>query len=236
MYKKINYKDSGVDLNLGNQASKILYNASKLTWKNKKNNFGDVKSYQSSFSALRFLELPKLCDIKISLCSDGIGTKIEIAERMKNHSTMAYDLIAMVCDDAVVRGGVPIALTTVLDVNSLSKDKDAFKYLKQLSCGYVNASKKAGISVLNGEVAELSNRVSGYGDFNYNWSSTLFFASKKDKLIDGSKIKVGASVVLLKEKGFRSNGISLLRKILEENFGYNWHEKKLKILILGVKL
>ena len=234
MTQKITYKDAGVDVDLGNDGSKILFEASKLTWTNRAGKFGEVKSFQNSFSGLRFLDLgdaPK--GVKLSLSSDGIGTKVEIAERMKDHSTMAFDLIAMVADDAVVRGGIPISLATVLDVNSLSKDKNVFKYLKQLGQGYVTAAKAAGITVSNGELAELPDRVLGYGDFNYNWGSTLLWASTEDKLIDGSKIKEGSSVVLLREKGFRSNGISLLRKVMKVNFGDNWHEKTIGGIELG---
>lgn len=234
MNQKITYKDAGVNINLGNEASKILYNASKLTWQNRKGKFGEATSTQNIFSGLRFLDfknIPK--EVKFSLNSDGIGTKVEIAERMKDHSTMAFDLIAMVVDDAVVRGGIPISLATVLDVNSLNRDKNAFKYLKQLALGYTMAANEAGITVLNGEIAELPERIFGYGDFNYNWSSTLLWVSTEDKLIDGSKIEVGASVVLLREKGFRSNGISLLRKVMKTSFGENWHKKTVDGINLG---
>lgn len=234
MEEKITYKTAGVNVDLGNEASKILYNASKLTWNNRKGKFGEVKSAQNSFSALRFLDLGETPEnIKLSLSSDGIGTKVEIAERMQDHSTMGFDLVAMVADDAVVRGGVPISLATVLDVNSLSKDKNAFVYLNQLAEGYANAANVAGITISNGELAELPGRISGYGDFNYNWGSTLLWASNEDKLIDGSKIKVGASVVLLREKGFRSNGISLLRKVMTTNFGEEWHTQKIEQIELG---
>ena len=80
MEEKITYKTAGVNVDLGNEASKILYNASKLTWNNRKGKFGEVKSAQNSFSALRFLDLgPTPENIKLSLSSDGIGTKVEIA-------------------------------------------------------------------------------------------------------------------------------------------------------------
>ncbi|NQZ84181.1 MAG: hypothetical protein HRU03_00545 [Nanoarchaeales archaeon] len=234
MSEKITYKDAGVNVDLGNEASKIFYKASKLSWNNRVGKFGEVKSSQNSFSGLRFLDLgdtPK--GTKVSLSSDGIGTKVEIAERMKNHSTIAFDLIAMVADDAVVRGGVPISLATVLDVNSLSKDKNVFKYLQQLGEGYTKAADSAGISISNGELAELPDRICGYGDFNYNWGSTLLWASTSDKLIDGSKVEVGSSVVFLQEKGFRSNGFSLLRKIMKSNFGDEWHNKEVDGIKLG---
>lgn len=228
------YKDSGVDVDLGNEASKIFYEASKKTWENRKGKFGEVVSSQNSFSSLRFFDAPSEgSKIKMSLSSDGIGTKVEVSQRVKDYSTIAFDLIAMVVDDAVVRGGVPITVSTVLDVNSLNKDENAIEYMEQLANGFVKACYDAGITVSNGEIAELGDSVSGYGDFNYSWSSTLLWATTEDKLIDGSKIEENASIVMLREKGFRSNGISLLRKVLLENYGDNWHEKEIEGINLG---
>jgi len=57
----------------------------------------------------------------LGLGFDGVGTKVEIAERIALHNTIAFDLLAMVCDDAVVRGGEPVLVGTVLDVNTLGE-------------------------------------------------------------------------------------------------------------------
>jgi len=160
-----------------------------------------------------------LGSMKLMLNSDGIGTKVEFAERTGRHDTMAYDLFAMLCDDAVRFGAEPVALSNVLDVNSL--DKEA---VKGLAKGMVKAAKDAGVAVVSGEIAELGKRVGGYGNHNYNWGGTVLSILRKQ--LDGDGIRPGNSIVALEEKGFRSNGISLVRRIMEEAYGPQWHRKK----------
>src|SRR3989338_7891093 len=125
MTKQTTYADSGVNIELGDDASKILYNAAKVTWENRKGKLGEVIVPFDDFSGLRMVDVSKLPEGTIMcLGFDGIGTKVEIAERVGDHSTMAFDLIAMVCDDAVVRGGEPVLVGSILDVNSLNQDGD----------------------------------------------------------------------------------------------------------------
>lgn len=231
----VNYKQSGVNIELGDEASKILYNAAKLTFDNRKGNIGEVVVPFDDFSGLRAINvggLPK--DSFMCMGFDGIGTKVEIAQRMNKHSTLAFDLFAMVCDDAIVRGAEPVLLGSVLDVNSLNGNMEA---LKELAQGYIAAAKDANVAVVNGELAELGDAVGGYGNFKYNWCSSIAWFASKDKLFTGREVKVGDSIVAFKEKGFRSNGLSLTRKVFELKYGENWHNveldgKKLGDLIL----
>src|SRR3989304_3282555 len=102
----ISYRTSGVNIELGDDASKILYEAAKLTWENRKGKIGEVITPFDDFSGVRVMDVSRLPKGSL-LCLgfDGVGTKMEIAERTGHHDTIAYDLFAMVCDDAVVRGG-----------------------------------------------------------------------------------------------------------------------------------
>ena len=155
---------------------------------------------------------------------DGIGTKVKIAQMVGNHRTIAYDLIAMVCDDAVVRGAEPVLVGTILDVNSLGpSDKPFLKEVNQLAGGYINAAKDANVAIINGEVAELGDCVGGFGPFNYNWGAVVVWFAKKDRMFTGREIKEGDYLIGLREKGFRSNGLSLVRKIMKNTYGENWH-------------
>lgn len=231
---KITYSSSGVDVDLGNQASKILYNAAKQTWKNRKGTLGEVIVPFDDFSGLRAMRVGNLpLDTVACLGFDGVGTKIEIAERVGEHDTIAFDLFAMVCDDAVVRGGVPVLIGSVLDVNSLSKKNNGIEIIKQLANGYLRAAKEAGVAVINGELAELGSRVCGYGKFNYTWSAGILWFAKESKLFTGNEIRVGDSLIALRENGFRSNGLSLARKVFSEKLGEQWHKKKLNGKNLG---
>ncbi|MDP3882149.1 MAG: lyase family protein [Nanoarchaeota archaeon] len=226
--EKINsltYKSSGVDVELGDDASKVLYNAAKLTWENRKDKLGEVIVPFDDFSGLRMIDISKLPEGTVMCIGfDGIGTKVEIAERVDDHSTVAFDLLAMVCDDAVVRGGEPVLVGSILDVNKLSEGENThLQKVLQLAKGYIAAAKEANVAIINGELAELGNRVGGYGNFNYNWGSGLVWFARKDRMFTGREIKSGDKVVAFREKGFRSNGLSLARKVFKQAYGVDWH-------------
>ncbi|MFA6027614.1 MAG: AIR synthase-related protein [Patescibacteria group bacterium] len=210
----MDYKTAGVDVKLGDQASKILYQAAQKTWANRKG-LGKIFSPNKTFSGVRVIDVSQMPKNTV-LCMgfDGIGTKVEIAQRLNMHNTMAYDLLAMTCDDAVMAGGEPVLAGSVLDVNSLAGNMDA---IKQLASGYVKAAREAGVAIINGELAELGAHIGGYGRFHYAWSSTVVWFGRKDRLFDGRKIRKGDYLVGLKENGFRSNGLSLVRKVLKNN-------------------
>jgi len=141
---------------------------------------------------------------------------------------MAFDLFAMVCDDAVVYGAEPIVVGSILDVQALERNGvSQLEFMKQLAAGYIAAAKAARVAVINGEIAELGARVSGFGSFNYNWGAAVIWVAKEERLLTGDKIKTGDKIITLREKGFRSNGLSLLRKIMKDRYGENWHTQKL---------
>jgi len=219
------YSDAGVNIDLGDEASKILYEASKLTWENRKGKFGEVLEFFGNFSGTRAVRVSGLpADALTNLGFDGIGSKVLIAQIMGMHDTVAYDLFAMVCDDAVVRGAEPVLLGSILDVNSLGKNgKSYIEFVKQLAVGYVKAAREAGVAVVNGEVAELGASVTGYGDFNYNWGAGVAWFARESRLLKGNEIKEGDSIIALRENGFRSNGLSLVIKVMENAHGSNWH-------------
>lgn len=220
------YKQSGVNIELGDDASKVLYNAAKHTWDYRKGRIGEIFCPFDDFSGLRAVRIGGLPeDAIMSFGFDGIGTKVELAERTGRHDTVAYDLLAMVCDDAVVRGGEPALVGSILDVRSLGEDDNSYiDFVKQLAKGYIEAAKAANVAILNGEIAELGARVQGKGVFNYNWGAGCVWFARKNRLFKGNEIKKGDKLVALRENGPRSNGLSLFRKILADNYGPNWDE------------
>lgn len=236
------YRDAGVNLELGDELSKQLYEASKLTWQNREGVFGELTSNLDSFSGLRsmnigpLLEVPEPEKLSFLMGDDGVGTKVEVAQRVGDLSTIAHDLFAMVCDDAVIRGFEPVAATTTLDVQKL--DESMRDQMAQLALGYIAAGNLAKIAVVNGEVAELGKLVGGYEPSNndyrstdeilrFNWSATLLSIGHQDRLKDGRSIQPNDSLVALEEKGFRSNGLSLVRKTFEKSFGVDWHNTRI---------
>ncbi|NPA44214.1 MAG: phosphoribosylformylglycinamidine cyclo-ligase [Chlorobi bacterium] len=212
-------KKSGVDINLGNKASKIAYNYAIDTFQNRKGKRGAVASKsKGGFSNLLIFGKER-----IGIGSDGIGTKAELAERTGIYDTLGYDLVAMVADDLAAMGFEPTNLSNVIDVDYLDAE-----IIDALMKGLKDACNFAGITITGGEIAELGNRIGGYGKkMHFNWSSTaigILPENLKDA-IDGSKIKEGQLIFSLKSRGFRSNGFSSIRRILKENFGEDWHNE-----------
>ncbi len=226
MRRQTTYADSGVNIDLGDDVSKILYNAAKQTWDNRKGRLGEVIVPFDDFTGVRAIDVSNLpSGTLMNIGFDGVGTKMELAERVRNHRTIAYDLFAMVTDDAVVRGAEPVLIGSILDVNSLgTSEKPFIEEVRQLAEGYIGAAKAANVAIVNGEVAELGSRVGGFGTFNYNWGAAVVWFAKKDRMFTGREIKEGDYLVGLREEGFRSNGLSLVRKIMKNNHGDNWHQ------------
>jgi phosphoribosylformylglycinamidine cyclo-ligase len=212
-----------VNIELGDNVSQMLYEASKLTHDNRP---GLLVEFHESFSGFRAIPGSLLKDpdnLYVNLGFDGVGTKIEIAERVADHSTVAHDLFAMVCDDAVVRGAEPVAIGSILDIHQLDQTEYTRQAIEQLGKGYVEAAKAAGVVVVNGEVAELGDRVGGYGKFNYNWGAAVLWIAHKNRILTGHQIEPGNGLVGLAEHGFRSNGITDVRNAMLKEHGPEWH-------------
>jgi len=231
----LDYSTAGVDIELGDDASKILFNAAKKTFENRSGNIGEIIVPTDSFSGVRAVDISKLPEGSMMCTSfDGVGTKVEIAQRMNNHKTMAYDLLAMVCDDAIMHGAEPVLVGSVLDVNSLGRDDNThIEKVKELAHGYIEAAKDANVAIINGEIAELGDAIGGFGKFKYNWCASVVWFANKNKILTGKEIKEGDSIVAFRETGFRSNGLSLVRRILELKYGPDWHTHELNGKKLG---
>ena len=215
----VTYAAAGVDLELGDAASRLLYEAAQRTWTQRQDRLGAVIIPHDDFSGIRAIEVGNLpLGTVMGMGFDGIGSKIEIAERMGVWDTLAHDLFAMVCDDAVAQGGEPVVLGTVLDVNQVHLGAVA-----QIAEGYVSAAGAAGVAVLNGELAECGPRLAGYGSFTCNWGAGVVWFGRRDRLLSGSGVRAGDAIVGLAETGCRSNGYTLLRQILQREHGDDWH-------------
>jgi phosphoribosylformylglycinamidine cyclo-ligase len=218
-----------VNIELGDDVSRMLYEASKQTHQNRP---GLLVEFHESFSGARAIPLGGLPDagsLYMNMGFDGIGTKVEVAERLDDHSVAAFDLFAMVCDDAVVRGAEPVAIGSILDVRQLEDNERTRNSVRQLADGYIKAAAAAGVVVVNGEVAELGDRIGGYRysdtGLNYNWGAAVMWLAHKERFLTGRQIQPGDSLIGLAESGFRSNGITDVRKAMLENYGSNWHEQ-----------
>ncbi len=214
------HKKSGVNIDLGNQSSKVAFQHAVETFSNRQGKPGAIASKTDG----GFSNLLIFGDQRIGIGSDGTGTKAELAERTGIYNTLGYDLVAMVADDLAAAGLEPTNLSNVIDVDFLD-----VSIIEQLMKGLKEACDFAGIAITGGEIAELGNRIGGYGDkMHFNWSSTAIGILPENLKtdIDGSKVKPGDLIITLKSRGFRSNGFSSIRRILEEKLGPEWHLAK----------
>ena len=229
------YAKAGVDVGIEAEASRIMYEASKRTFGNRKGLIGDIVSPFDDFSGLRAVDVSKLPEGSfMSIGFDTAGTKVELAQRVGKHDTIAFDLLAMVCDDALVRGGEPVLVGTNLDLKSLGSDEKFLPIVRELAEGYVAAANDANVAIANGEIVQMGPLVSGYGDFPYHWGAACIWFGRKEKLFTGKEIKVGDAIVALRESGFRCNGWTLVRKIFTEAYGQEWHTAPFERTTLGL--
>ncbi len=227
MPKKQNtYAGAGVDVDVEAKAARILYEAAKLTWKNREGALGEVTMPFDDFAGLRVVKVDNLPKGTVMYGgSDGVATKADFAERANKFDTLAYDLIAMVCDDAVIKGGEPVLLKNVLDMNTLGQDDSRLHYIEELARGLVAAAKEANVAVINGELAQLNDRKGRMEHFSVDWSADVTWFAHESRLITGYEVQPGDAIVGLREEGLRCNGISLIRKVLREKYGEQWEEQ-----------
>jgi len=205
------YEESGVNINLGDKCSAIAYSAAKKTFAGRKGMIGEPLADEGGFSGAL-----DMGDYYLVQNDDGVGTKIKVAEMIGKYDTLAYDLIAMVADDAVCMGAETISITNTLDVNKIDEEK-----VSGLMAGLEKAALQHKIVIPGGEIAELGDALNGYV-----WNATAVGIVEKGKMITGENIKKGDKLIGLRSAGFRSNGFSLVRYILKDKFGENWcHEK-----------
>ncbi len=223
----ITYSNAGVDVEIEAKASRIMYEASRQTYKNRKGKVGNVVQLFDDFSGLKVFPLGGLPYGSVgSIGFDGAGTKTEVSCRIKRFNTIAFDLVAMLTDDAVIRGGEPALIGSVLDIKSLGKDERYLPVVRELARGYVAAANEANVTIFNGEIAQMGALISGYGEFPFNWGGACLWFGKRRRLISGKEVKPGQRVVVFHEPGFRCNGLSLVRKTYEEKYGPEWHQNR----------
>ena len=228
MLTKSAYARAGVDIDIEAQASIIMYEASRWTYRNRWGKVGKVETLFNDFAGLRIFNvggLPK--DARASLNVDGAGTKVEFPQRTGRYDGIGHDLIAMLADDAAIRGGEPALIANVLDVRTLAAPPPStlahLERVKALANGMVAAAGLAGVAVINGEIAQMGAVISGYGNFPFTWSGSCIWFGRRRRLISGLKVRPGDAVVALREKGFRANGLSLVREVYEKRYGPEWH-------------
>ena len=139
--------------------------------------------------------------------TDGVGTKLELAQDHNSHHNVGLDLVAMCVNDVITSGAEPLFFLDYMATGALSPDAMA-----EVVEGIANGCRQSGCALLGGETAEMPGF---YPAGRYDLAGFCVAVVDEDKLIDGHRVRVGDSILGIASSGVHSNGFSLVRKILE---------------------
>lgn len=193
------YIKAGVDIN---KAEKSLASVKKLILSTQNKS---VISPDNGFAALYQISENQV----LAAATDGVGTKLDIAIRMKNHITIGIDLVAMVVNDLAVYGVKPLFFLDYLATSNLEPS-----LFEEIIKGIVEGCRQADCALIGGETAEMPGF---YPPGKYDLAGFAVGLAKKTDLILGENIQVGDVVIGLASSGLHSNGFSLVRKIIDDN-------------------
>lgn len=197
----IDYKKSGVNINRANELVKDIARMANST--RRKEVICDI----GGFSALT--AIPKKYKEPILVSStDGVGTKLKVADVLDKHDTIGIDLVAMSVNDVVVTGAEPLLFLDYFATGRLNNKKAA-----QIIKGIVNGCKQAGCSLVGGETAEMPSMYKGEG---YDLAGFCVGIVERGKIIDGGSVNAGDIVIGIGSSGLHSNGFSLIRKLFSK--------------------
>lgn len=202
---KITYKDAGVDIDAGNTFVQMIKPLVKATQR------PEVMADIGGFGGLFALNPDKYKNPVLVSGTDGVGTKLKIAFMADRHDTIGIDLVAMCVNDIVVQGAEPLFFLDYLATGKLEPEKAA-AVVKGISEGCV----QAGCALIGGETAEMPGF---YSANEYDAAGFTVGVVDRDKIIDGSSITVGNTLIGLASSGLHSNGYSLARKVIFEKMG-----------------
>jgi phosphoribosylformylglycinamidine cyclo-ligase len=202
MQEKITYKDSGVDIDRANSFVERIKPLIKATSRR------EMMSGIGGFGGLFHLDISKIKDPVLVSSTDGVGTKLKIAQMMDKHDTVGIDLVAMSVNDVVVQGAEPLFFLDYIATGKLLVETTV-----QIVEGVVRGCQEAGCALIGGETAEMPGF---YPDGEYDLAGFCVGVVDADKLIDGSEIRVGDRIIGIASSGLHSNGFSLARRVLFE--------------------
>ncbi len=195
------YKKSGVDIKAADKFVKFISNIStKKRGKKKFNNIGGFGSIS---------EIPKnIKKPKIVACTDGVGTKIEIANMLNKFDTIGIDLVAMSVNDLIVQGAKPLLFLDYISINKINLPK-----LKSIIKGIIKGCKVSGCELVGGETAEMPGT---YEKGKFDIAGFAVGIADEKKILKKSKIKKNDLILAVPSSGLHSNGYSLVRNLINK--------------------
>ena len=197
---KIKYKDAGVDLAKIKNAHKTIKNLISDTHKFKTGILSGYGHYAS------LLEIGN--NKVIAMHTDGVGTKVLIAQMAGRFNTVGIDCIAMNVNDVICVGAEPIAFVDYIAVRKANE-----KLVQEIMKGLVEGARQADVAIVGGETAVMPDVITGY-EQAFDLAGTVIGIADKQKLVLGNKISYDDIIIGVESNGLHSNGYSLVRKVL----------------------
>ena len=203
------YQSSGVDTSAGDKAVELMKSAVLASHSSRV--IGGVGGFAGLYDA-SFLSSYRHPILATS--TDGVGTKVAIAQAMDVHDTIGWDLVGMVVDDIVVVGATPLFMTDYIACGRVVPDRIA-----DIVRGIAEAASSCGVSLVGGETAEHPGLL-GVDDYDVAGAATGVVES--DDMLDPSRVQAGDVAIAVASSGLHSNGFSLVRKIVADQ-GWDLH-------------
>ena len=197
----LTYKKSGVDINAADRF--VSFISSISTKKRGKKKFSNIGGFGSISDIPNNIKQPK-----IVACTDGVGTKVEIANTLKKFDTIGIDLVAMSVNDLIVQGAKPLLFLDYISINKID-----LKKLKSIIKGIVSGCKLSGCELVGGETAEMPGT---YEQGKFDIAGFAVGIVGKNKILKKKKIKLNNLILAIPSSGLHSNGFSLVRHLLKE--------------------
>ena len=199
--EKFTYEKSGVNINAADNFVKFI---SSISSNNKgKKKFNNIGGFGSVTNIPKNLKNPK-----IVACTDGVGTKVEIANLLNKYDTIGIDLVAMSVNDLIVQGARPLLFLDYISINKIDLNK-----LKSILKGIVKGCKISNCELVGGETAEMPGT---YEKGKFDIAGFAVGAVSKNKILSKNKIKQNDLILAIPSSGLHSNGYSLVRYLLDK--------------------
>ena len=199
----LTYKDSGVDITKGNQLIEKIKPIAKATLR------PGVLAGLGGFGAMFEIPIDRYKNPVLISGTDGVGTKLMVAEMLNKHYTIGIDLVAMCVNDLLVQGAEPLFFLDYYATGSLNEEV-ATSVISGIGEGCI----QSGCALIGGETAEMPGM---YNGDEYDLAGFCVGIVEKNQIIDGSKVSAGDQIIALGSSGPHSNGYSLIRKVLEKS-------------------
>jgi phosphoribosylformylglycinamidine cyclo-ligase len=153
----------------------------------------------------------------IALCTDGVGTKVIVAQMVGRFDTIGIDCVAMNVNDIVCVGAEPLAL-----VDYLAVERADATLMREIATGLKAGAERAGVEIPGGEVAEMPEVIEGHpSPLGFDLAAACVGTVPLDRVVDGASIAPGDAVIGLPSSGIHSNGLTLAREALLERGGHS---------------